>query len=68
MSFRDGQDYDVNYEFSREELGAVTPTDVCNWFKFRAYGTANPLPNANPTEARSSSLLCWEKGDFVLHA
>ena len=61
MRFRDGADYSRDHVFTTEELATVTPSDICRWMKFRAYGTPDPSRDANPTEARSGSLLTWKK-------
>jgi hypothetical protein len=49
MSFLKEHEYDKEYEFSLEELGAVlTPIDVKKYmcYRYRAYGTAEPGPAA----------------------
>ena len=61
MSFRDNVSYAKTHEFSREQLAAVTPSDICRWMKFRAYGTPDPSRDDNPRDCRSGSLLTWKK-------
>jgi hypothetical protein len=61
MSFRDGQAYAQNTEFTDLQLAEITPSDLTRWFCLKAYGVADPAPNANPTVGRSSSLEFYKK-------
>jgi len=67
MSFAHGLDaavgnaYGPARVYSAEELYALTPTDVVRWMKMKAYGTPDPVNDANPTMARSKSLKYWKK-------
>ena len=61
MSFRDGVDYDKNYEFSPEELGTITPDEIVRWMSLKVYGTPDPEYDANPTEGRANSLTYYKK-------
>jgi hypothetical protein len=67
MSFLKEHEYDKDYEFSQEELGAVTPIDVKKYMCYRAYGTAEPGPDDQPLHVRSSSLFL-EEGNLPLYA
>jgi hypothetical protein len=42
-------------------MAPLTPDDVARWMCQKAYGTPEPDPDANPTQARSSSLESWKK-------
>jgi HEPN domain-containing protein len=61
MSFRNGQAYAQNSEFTDNQLAEITPNDLARWFCLKAYGVADPAPNANPTVGRSSSLEFYKK-------
>ena len=61
MSYLDGLQYDKDHVFSDAQLAALTPTDIARWMRFRAYGTAEPGTNVNPTHARSNALKTWKK-------
>ena len=61
MSFRNDEEYDKNYEFTQEELGAATPIDVKRYMCHRAYGMTDPGAADFPIHARSSSLAFWKK-------
>ena len=61
MSFVHNAEYDKHHVFSQDELASLTPVDVQRWMCLQAYGTPDPLPDANPYEARSSSLEYWKK-------
>ena len=61
MSFLDGTQYERDHEFTQERLLQLTPCDIEQWMKKKAYGTPDPGNDATPTEAQSSSLLYWKK-------
>ena len=61
MSYLDGLQYDKDHVFSYAQLATLMPTDIARWMRFRAYGTAEPGPNVNPTHARSNALKTWKK-------
>jgi hypothetical protein len=59
MTFTNGIAYAKDHQFVQDELAPLTPDDVARWMCQKAYGT--PEPDANPTQARSSSLEYWKK-------
>lgn len=61
MSFLDSTQYEADHEFTQERLLQLTPRDIERWMKKKAYGTPDPDNDAQPTEARSSSLQYWKK-------
>ncbi len=56
-----GEAYNKDHVFTQAKLAPLTPVDVRRWMCQRAYGTPEPGPAANPTEAQSSSLSFWKK-------
>jgi hypothetical protein len=61
MTFMNGIVYPKDHQFVQDELAPLTPDDVARWMCQKAYGTPEPEPDANPTQARSSSLHYWKK-------
>ena len=61
MSYRDGMDYDFNFEFSQEQLGELQPEDIYKWMAFKVYGRPDPNGDDNPTLGRSTSLQYYKK-------
>jgi hypothetical protein len=55
------QEYENDYDFSNEELGAIKPSDVKRYMEKRAYGVENPPDHVNPNLARSTSVEFWKK-------
>jgi hypothetical protein len=53
--------YEKDHLFSQEELAALTPNDIKRWMCVKAYGTAEPGVDDNPTLCRSTSLEFWKK-------
>ena len=60
MSWLFNHEYEENQQFSREQLSAVSATDIVNYFKFRCYDTLDPEENAVPV-VRNSALKFWKK-------
>ena len=62
MSFKYGQEFSRDHEFTEEELQAVTPNDIYQYFKFRVYGDSNADEDSlNPIGARSNAVKFWKK-------
>jgi 4-amino-4-deoxy-L-arabinose transferase-like glycosyltransferase len=61
MSFKDNAHYNIEKEFTPQELAAVMPDDISKWFKLRAYGSTDADEDARPLGCRSTSLLFWKK-------
>jgi hypothetical protein len=61
MTFTNGKAYGNDHQFVQDELAPLTPDNVRRWMCEQAYGTTEPAPDANPTNARSSSLMYWKK-------
>jgi hypothetical protein len=61
MSHRDGQSYAKDYDFSQQELAAITPTELVQWVCHKVYGKGEPDEDDNLIEGRSNSLLYWKK-------
>lgn len=61
MSFVEGRGYHVDYDFTPEELGQLTPDGVKRWMAMKVYGIEDPDENDNPTHGRSSSMMFWKK-------
>ena len=61
MSYMNDQEYENDYDFSNEELGAIKPSDVKRYMEKRAYGVENPPDHVNPNLARSTSVEFWKK-------
>ena len=61
MTFTNGIAYAKDHQFVQDELAPLTPDDVARWMCQKAYGTPEPEPDANPTKARSTSLMYWKK-------
>ena len=55
------QEYENDYDFSNEELGAIKLSDVKRYMEKRAYGVENPPDHVNPNLARSTSVEFWKK-------
>jgi hypothetical protein len=56
MSFKDGEAYAKDYEFTDAQLKTIQPDDLVRWMCLKVYGVADPAPDDNPTEGRR---LCW---------
>jgi hypothetical protein len=56
MSFTGGLQFDVDYQFTGQELAPITPNQLVQWMCVKVYGIPNPGPDDNPTKGRSSSL------------
>jgi len=67
MSLRDGVNYENDHVFHRDELLELTPTDICEFFSLRVYGTTTPGPDAKLQFGRSTSLESYKKNS-LLHA
>ena len=61
LSFRDQAQYDLDTEFTQEQIAAITPADIKGWMCQKVYGTPNPELEDNPTLGRSSSLEFYKK-------
>ena len=61
MSFKDGTEYENDYEFNQEQLLTITPIDIKRWMCLKAYGNPDPPAGSNPTDARGSSLMYYKK-------
>ena len=61
MSHLDGRTYSQGTQFSREQLLRLKPVDIVRWMNFKTFGVDDPPIDANPTHARSSSILYWKK-------
>jgi hypothetical protein len=59
MTFTNGIAYAKDHQFIQDELAPLTLDDVARRMCQKARGT--PEPDANPTQARSSSLHYWKK-------
>jgi hypothetical protein len=59
MTFTNGIAYAKDHQFVQDKLAPLKPDDVARWMCQKAYGTLEP--DANPTQARSSSLHYWKK-------
>jgi hypothetical protein len=59
IKFTNGIAYAKDHQFVQDELAPLAPDDVARWMCQKAYGT--PEPDANPTQARFSSLHYWKK-------
>ncbi|EEY64813.1 uncharacterized protein PITG_15602 [Phytophthora infestans T30-4] len=56
MAFRADHNFPTSTVFSQEELLEITPDDVCHWMNYRAFGDRSPTEDANPVNARASTL------------
>jgi hypothetical protein len=61
MSYRGNVAYPRNHEFTAEDLGQITPTEVVRWMCSVAYGNFEPGPDDNPIGARSTSIEYYKK-------
>lgn len=64
MSFLDGVEYlvkDQSVEFSLNRLLQITDVDVERYFNFKAYSTADPGEDDNPTLCRANTLYFHKK-------
>ena len=61
MIFKDGIQYDLDNDFMKKDLGAITPAVIVRWMCLKVYG--NPGPNLNDilTQVRSSSITYAKK-------
>ena len=53
MRFKDGIHYELDNDFTNEELGSITPAIVVRWVCIKVYGSPDPNPNNNPTQGCS---------------
>ena len=61
MSLKDGINYEKDHVFHSDELLQLTPTDICEFFCLKVYGTTTPGPDAKPQFGRSTSLESYKK-------
>jgi hypothetical protein len=61
MSFRNQQRYNIQTEFTQQQLTAIRPADIERWMCQKVYGNPNPGPQDNPTLGRASSLEYYKK-------
>jgi hypothetical protein len=61
MTFTNGIAYAKDHQFIQDELAPLTPDDVARWMCQKANDTPEPDPDANPTQARSTSFMYWKK-------
>jgi hypothetical protein len=54
--------YTVDHEFTQEQLAALTPASIMQFFNFRAFGVPNP-PQGHDVDPllRSNTLKYWKK-------
>lgn len=61
MRYKHRINFPPDYEFSIEELSAITPEDIYKWFSYKLYGIEMPGPSDNPIFGKSNSMLSWKK-------
>ena len=61
MSFKNDVKYNINDEFTQNDLLAITPENICCWMNKKAYGLPFPGPEDRPIHARSSTLIFAKK-------
>jgi hypothetical protein len=61
MTYMNGIAYAKDHQFIQDKLAPLTPDDVARWMCQKVYGTPEPKPDANPTQARSASIMYWKK-------
>ena len=61
MNAKDSVTHPPTKVFSQEELLALTPTHIVEFFNLKAYGKKNPAPDDKPTKCRSTTLLNYKK-------
>lgn len=61
MSFVKQTEYDLDHEFSTDELLQIQPNDLCNYYKYVCYGKMNPGVGDKPLNARSNTLYFSKK-------
>ena len=61
MESKDDTRYEKDKKFSTEELLAIRPEHVVEWFNEMAYGKKTPDPDDRPTKCRSNTLLNHKK-------
>ena len=62
MSFKYGQEFTNDREFTDAELQALAPNDIYRYFKFRAHGDPDADEDSlKPTGARSNVAKFWKK-------
>jgi hypothetical protein len=64
MSFRGGLQFDVDYQFTGQELALIMPNQLVQWMCVKVCGIPNPGTDSNPTKGRSSSLKYYKKSIF----
>ena len=55
------REHDNNHNFSLDELSSLRPNDVFRWMCQQTFGTPDPDRNANPINARASTIEFWKK-------
>jgi len=61
MSYLDDIAYNIDHNFSENQLGELTPADVLRWLNYKTYGDPEPDVDANPIGARSNSIKFYKK-------
>jgi len=69
MSYLDNTVYRKETVFTQQRLLQLTPADILKWMNFKTFGMENPPRDANPSNARSSSIQNWRKAisSFMPH-
>ena len=50
MIFKDGIQYELEHDFTNEELGPITQAVIFRWMCLKFYVNPNLNPNNNPTK------------------
>jgi Transcriptional activator of glycolytic enzymes len=62
FSFLHEKEYKKSHEFTDDELRDVTHKQVLDWFKFKCFGTINPIYDEKlKVKYRKASVLYWKK-------
>ena len=61
QEFRLNGSFDLDHQWTDEDLYAITPRDVCRYLKKKAYGTPDPGPGDRPIFARDEGLSYSKK-------
>ena len=69
LSYLDNVQYEKNAQFSNERLLQITPKQILRWMNAKTFGMPDPPLGANPTSARSTSIMYWKKAisSFMPH-
>jgi len=69
MSYLDNTEYPKETVFTQQRLLQLTPADILKWMNSRTFGMENPPRDANPCNARSTSIMYWKKAisSFMPH-